>query len=183
MIIENTAALQFLITEDIYLAKKDVDNLNRAVAVTPVAAAPELPVEVKEVAIVVEPTVVNFNYLGNNQKQFLILCHYPELDSMDDKHLDALKSALQRKILSLDDVAIVNLAKHSNATADELQDYFKPERLLLLGAQCLLSGWDTCGLNQLADIKASKVLYSYSFTEMMGDRDKTKAFWEQMKVL
>jgi hypothetical protein len=189
MIIENTAAFQFFMNEDIYLVKKDMDNLDRIVA-QPAAVIEEPVVRVEIPAIPAPPLPVvtqapalAFEYAGKNQKQFLILCHYPGTDSMDDKHLEALKSALQRKELTLDDVAILNIAKYANTMAADLHEYFKPQRLLILGEPCLLNSWDKFALNQLENLGGIKALYTYSFAEMMGDRDKTKAFWEQMKVL
>jgi hypothetical protein len=190
MIIDNTAGLQYLLSEDIYLLKQDMDNLS-PIAVEPVAAmeqpAPEAskpePVVEQTPIAVAEAPALYFNHLGSNAKQFLILCSYTNSEQMDDKHLEALKSALSRKELALDDVAILNISKHDTASISELTEYFKPTRLLLLGAPCLLLGWDKLVLNQLANLGGTKALYTHSFTEMMGDRDKTKAFWEQMKVL
>jgi hypothetical protein len=185
MIIDNVAGLQYLLNEDIYLLPQDMNNLN-AVAAEPVVIAESTPVKpepVVEQTIVAEPAALYFNHLGNNAQQFLILCHYPGSDQMDEKHLEALKSALSRKQLALDDVAILNLHKHTAANVADLQQYFAPTRLLLLGATALLTGWDKFNFNQLTNLGSTKALYTYSFTEMMGDRDKTKAFWEQMKVL
>jgi hypothetical protein len=182
MIIENPAALQFLIQEDIYLVKKDIDNLGSAVP-EPSLVTEKTPIALPEQPVVIETPVLSFQYLGKNGKQFLILCSYPGADAMDEKHLEALKSALQRKELALDDMVILNIANYPQATIAQLQEYFKPQRLLLLGEPCLLNGWDKFTLNQLENQTGIKALYTYSFTEMMGDRDKTKAFWEQMKVL
>jgi len=183
------------LNEDIYLVKADINNLDRVVVEPDMVVNEPVVMMEKPVAVIAAPTVVAppllvvaetaariFEYSGKNQKQFLILCSYPGADNMDDKHLEALKSALQRKELTLDDVAILNMAKYTAAAA-ELYQYFKPQRLLLLGAPCLLSGWDKFNLNQLENLNGIKALYTFSFTEMMGDRDKTKAFWEQMKVL
>lgn len=192
MIIDNAAGLQYLFNDDIYLLKQDMDNLDPAatdVVVTieeplAVIAQPviiETPVAVAEPAIVAEAPALYFKHIGSNAKQFLILCSYPDTAQMDEKHLTALTSALQRKELALDDVAILNLSKHATATVAHLINYYKPTRLLLLG--CSLSGWDKFALNQLQNLGGIKALYTFSFTEMMGDRDKTKAFWEQMKVL
>jgi hypothetical protein len=173
MIIENPAALAFFLTDEIYLDQSDISGLT-----APLEAQPE-----PQPIVVVETPAFSCNYTGNNQKNFLILCHYPGLDAMDEKHLIALTSALQRKELTMDDVAIVNLSVYADADTQQLQTYFKPQRLLLLGAKSRLKGWDALILNHLTDIENSKVLYTYSFGEMMGDRDKTKAFWEQMKLL
>lgn len=205
MLIDNTAGLRYLLNEDIYLLKQDIDNLETFIAVqaTPIAghvatagqvvAEPVVEAEQKtaeepvaatvQQPVVAEPAALYFSYLGANAKQFLILCSYPAAEHMDDKHQEALKSALQRKELALDDVAILNIAKYPTATVAQLTEYFKPSRLLLLGAPTLLTGWDKLTLNQLTNLGGIKALYSFSFTEMMGDRDKTKAFWEQMKVL
>ncbi|MEO6521407.1 MAG: hypothetical protein ABIN91_07015 [Mucilaginibacter sp.] len=190
MIIDNTAGLQYLLSEDIYLLRQDMDSLDGgaaqpagAIEETAIVSAKPEPVITEQPIVVAEAPALYFNYLGSNAKQFLILCHYPDNDQMDEKHLEALKSALSRKELALDDVAIVNINKHGTATISQLNEYFKPSRLLLLGAPCLLAGWDKPALNQLTNLGGIKALYTYNFTEMMGDRDKTKAFWEQMKVL
>ena len=182
MIIDNIAGRQFFLNEDIYLLKQDIGNLHNLQADITERIIEE-PVIAEQPAVVAEPAALYFNNLGGNAKQFLILCSYPEAEQMDDKHLEALKSALSRKQLALDDVAILNLSKHATATIDDLWAYFKPTRLLILGAPALLAGWDKFALNQLQNLNGIKVLYTYSFGEMLGDRDKTKAFWEQMKVL
>lgn len=197
MIIENPAALQFIINEQIYLSKNDVGNLAQQAPVAAVAEeqASATPVEIvpepviAEAPVVAEPVpvietpVLNFNYLGKNAKGFLIICHYTGADTMDEKHLAALTSTLQRKELSLDDVAIVNLAKHAGATVRQIHSFFKPSRLLILGKQGILPGWDTFVFNQLLEKNDFKALYTHSFTDMMADREKAKAFWEQMKQL
>ncbi|OCX52361.1 hypothetical protein BEL04_12890 [Mucilaginibacter sp. PPCGB 2223] len=204
MIIENPAALPFILNEQIYLSKSDIGRVDAPSPVTaipdepvvaeiPVAkAVGEIPVPVpakpaNEAPLVTEPvtqpTVVNFNYSGKNAKGFLIVCHYPELEGMDEKHLAALISTLQRKELTLDDVAIINLAQHANATAKQIHAFFKPARLLILGQQGILPGWDTLVFNQLLEKNGFKALLTDSFSDMLADREKARAFWEQMKQL
>jgi hypothetical protein len=203
MIIDDTAGFQFLMSEDIYLLRKELGHLEmseveKPAAVTaatedvaevhPVVAFAENNTEIEVPAIIVaEPVSIvqtpipHFDYSGGNQQRFLIVCNYA--GSMDEKHLAALTSTLLRKGLSLDDVAIVNMAYHTSATTNEIVSYFKASRLLILGIDARLAGWEKFQLNQLENADGVKVLYTHSFGEMMGDRDKTKAFWEQMKVL
>jgi len=210
MIIENPAALQFIINEQIYLSKSDIDKFDEPLQVAAVADEPhadEPPVtqpepivtqapvtEVEKPAVaeapvvaeatpVIETPVLTFNYLGKNAKGFLIICHYADAGIMDEKHLAALTSTLQRKELSLDDVAIVNMAKHAGATVRQIHSFFKPSRLLILGQQGILPGWDAFVFNQLLEKNGFKALYTHSFADMMADREKAKAFWEQMKQL
>jgi hypothetical protein len=162
-----------------------MDNLG-SIAIEPVAAplANELPVPIETPPIVAEAPALYFKYLGANTKNFLIVCNYPGAEHhMDEKHLEALKSALGRKDLALDDVAILNIANYTTADVSQLTEYFKPQRLLLLGQVAVLQGWENVPLNQIDSLGGIKALYTHSFTEMLGDRDKTRAFWEQMKVL
>lgn len=187
---DNSAGLQFFLSEDIYFLKQDMDNFHPIVSEPnveqihqPIIELPDPTVLVIEIPIVAEPPALYFKHLGNNSQQFLILCSYPDATNMDEKHLEALKSALQRKELALDNVAILNIANHAPADIANLNNYFKPARLLILGANARLHGWDKFALNQIETLDGTKVLYTYGFSEMMGDRDKTKAFWEQMKAL
>src|ERR1700748_2966248 len=114
MIIENPAALQFLLTEEIYFSKNDIDNFEVAPPDTVTVEPP--PVEnIPVQPTVIQTPVVEFQYLGQNKKGFLIVCHYADQAHMGVKHLEALKSALQRKELGLDDIAILNLSRHVSA--------------------------------------------------------------------
>ncbi len=193
MIIENPAALQFFMTDEIYLSRSDIASLStlplvvadadEPAPVTPPASVAKPLVEQALVApaAVIETPVLSFNYLGKNAKAFLIICHYQ--DTIDEKHLAALTSTLQRKELGLDDVAILNVAQYANATVRQIHSFFKPSRLLILGKQGILPGWDTLVFNQVLEKNGFKALYTDSFADMMTDRDKAKAFWEQMKQL
>jgi len=215
MIIENPAALQFILNEQIYLSKSDIDQLEAPSRVAVVADEPtaaeipviqtqaetpaasvttemsklDVPQPVAETSVVTEPepviptSVVSFTYLGKNAKAFLIACYYPETDGMDEKHLAALTNTLQRKELTLDDVAIINIAQYASVTAKQIHAFFKPTRLLILGKQGVLPGWNTLQFNQLLEKNGFKALLTDSFTDMMTDREKAKAFWEQMKQL
>lgn len=211
--IDNPASLQFFMTEDLFLLKQDMDAIGEAtpqtvadsaetvsaviettivaepeaiplVAETPVVVAPE------PVAVVPEPTPAvaetpkpAFSHLGKNQKNFLIVFHSNGEGKFDDKHFAALTSSLARKELSLDDVAILDLYAYEDTTIADIAAHFKPARVMLLGSRCLLPGWNRLKLNVIAKGNAYTALYTYSFDEMMGDKDKVKAFWEQMKAL
>ena len=194
MIIDNTAGLQFLLSEDIYLVRSDMDNMNVGVSeimetITDETITLAEPVElyVPAVAEIAEPASVapefSFSFIGKNQKGFLILCFYPDEDTMEEKHLEALTGALKRKELSLDDVAILNIANYKDTTIARATEYFKPERLLILGKTSLVAGWDKFTPNQLEKLDDITALYTFNFAQMLGDRERTKIFWEQMKAL
>ena len=189
MKIDNPAALRFILQDEIYLLNSDkaLYGINAPAVTEPaevlqpapgaIPAAPTPPV-----AVIKTPAPV-FNYLGGHKKMVLVIVHYPGLDFIDDKHLTALSSIVARLQLGLDDIAILNRAKYPAATFTELETFFAPQKLLLLGMYAIPTGIGALTLNKLTPINNYTVLYSYSFGEMMDSNEMKKAFWEQMKQL
>ncbi len=167
MKIENTIAFSFIMPDELYLLNKDK---------TPVVAYKDPPP-------VTETQPDDFNFMGGNKKNFLIIVHYPELEFIDDKHLTALESILKRLNFSVDDTAIFNIAKYTGTTIKQLADYFEPQRLLLLGKQALPVDTGPIVLNKIYRSNNYPALFSFSFDEMMDSTENKKAFWEQMKQL
>ncbi|MBL4676100.1 MAG: hypothetical protein JKY70_07860 [Mucilaginibacter sp.] len=203
MRVENPQAYRFIMQDDIFLLKQDklVDTLTATA--TPVEEpSPEVSQPVVEVAPV-QPTqqtsapepkpVVSqpvhetqestFNYLGSNQKQFLILVNYAGEEYIATNHRVALESILGRKDLTIADVAILNVNKLFPIKLAALVGYFNPTRLVIMGKDALPEGIGNLPLNKPVQGKKIHVLYSFSFDEMMSSNDNKKAFWEQMKTL
>ena len=168
MHVENPIAFSFIMQDELYLLNKDKTlyaNLN--------IAPPSI----------IETQPVNFNYLGGHKKKFLIIVHYPELEFIDDKHLTALENILKRMEFSVEDVAIFNNATYADVKFAHLTDFFKPQKLLLLGKSALPEDIEALTLNKSQQLNNCSTLFSFSFDEMMDDNEKKKAFWEQMKQL
>ncbi|RVU01248.1 hypothetical protein EOD41_04585 [Mucilaginibacter limnophilus] len=174
MKVENPAAFRFLFQDDVYLLNAE-KHLFAEKPKKPADAIAEIP----DAAI--ETEVISFNYKGNNNKRFLVLAHYPGIECMDEAHLAALTSTLTRKQLSLDDVAIVNLALYALADINVLCSYFKPEKLLVLGKDAVAKGLSV-PFNRHATHNNIAVLFTYGFAEMMSSNENKKAFWEQVKT-
>ena len=121
--------------------------------------------------------------MGGNKKNFLVIGHYPESDFIEANHFTALESILKRLGFSIDDVAIVNKAKYSSITIDQLTGFFKPEKLLMLGRSALPVGTGPLALNKTQQLNSCNTLLSFSFDEMMDNNENKKVFWEQMKQL
>jgi hypothetical protein len=164
--VEDPNALRFILQDDIYLLEEDRHNYNNIPKPQPKIETPQ----------------VNFNYLGANKKNFLILANYPEHEFIADDHLKALESVLSRKGHSLEDVAIFNIAK-TTAEYELLTNYFKPQTLLILGQQSIPGGMVQPQFNLRENLDGLIVLYTFSFDAMMASTDNKKAFWEQMKTL
>ncbi|MES2268259.1 MAG: hypothetical protein V4520_15970 [Bacteroidota bacterium] len=144
---------------------------------TPVAATPKIPEPI------VQTPDNEFNYLGKNNKNFVVLVNYANEEHIAAAHLAALENILKRKELTLDDVAVLNVHKYATVKFATLAAYFAPTRLVIMGADSLPEGIGKLPLNQPLQGKKTHVLYSFSFDEMMSSNDNKKLFWEHMKTL
>ncbi len=166
MKIETPAALRFIMQEDIYLLPAD-----KAQQVS------------KPTESISKTQKIDFNYLGKNNKKFLVVTYYTDHEFIAGAHLTALESILKRKDYDPDDVAIFNIANHTDAGFEQLKNYFNPQKILVLGKSALPANIGTLLFNQPQKLAQIMVLYSFSFDEMMDDVANKKAFWEQMKTL
>lgn len=167
MKVEDNHALRFILRDELYLLDED-----RGLYAAAPISQPEIQTQ--------QPV---FNYLGSNKKKFLVLVSYDDTEVMKDEHLAALESVLGRMGYNRDDVAILNLAKAREATLLEITGYFDPKIMVILGKMGIPPGMDDLKLNGIETSGNAKVLYSFSFDEMMADVTHKKAFWEQMKNL
>ncbi len=171
MKIENPIAYGFIMQDELYLLNNDKTTHSTTI----VSPAEPIPV--------LETQPVSFNYMGKHKKHFLVIVHYPNLEFIDDKHLTALENIFKRLELEIDDVAILNSARHNDVTFEQMTDFFKPQKLLLLGKNSLPGITGTLILNTPQKIDNCNTLFSFSFDEMMDNNEYKKAFWEQMKQL
>jgi len=168
--IENPVAFSFILQDDLYLLNDDRSAL--PAVETPAAAMQP----------VVETPALSFNYLGQHKKQYLILVYYPGLEFMPAPYLTALENTLKRLGFGLEDVAIVNTANYKDIVFKQLENYFKPQKLLVLGRQALPAGFEAPTQHQQAQVNNRKTLFTFSFDEMMENNEHKKIFWEQMKL-
>ena len=165
---DTAATLRYFLQEDIFMLPADHDfYLHRT----------ELPA-VEEQTL--EP---EFKYTGNYKKAFLIVSHYPEHEYMEPAHLNALESTLKRLGLSLDDVALLNLAGHEGVNYEITIKHLQPQKVVMLGQAALLNGAPAVTLNQLQAADGIQLLHTFSFNEMVGNKENTKLFWNEIKQL
>jgi hypothetical protein len=182
------AQLRYFLQDELYLLKADKDIYRNAetpqsAAVTDAATATEVPPAIAPTPPVTEQTpVTTFKYLGCNQKSFLILTHYPAEQFITEAHLTALLNTITRLNFSQDDVAIINLSAYPEVSWQQLADFFKPAKLLVLGTAALPAQMPNLPQNQVQQLDACQALYTFSFNEMMGNKENTKAFWNQIKT-
>jgi hypothetical protein len=72
-------------------------------------------------------------WLGNNQKNILIVVHYIDVVHLPDDELNFLTGMLTACKLSLDDVAIINTNNFKNASYKDFLMQFKSRTVFLFG--------------------------------------------------
>lgn len=202
MKVDNPNAFRFLLQDEVYLLPGDKADLAATLPTEPVQATVVTPEVVEPVAHKPEPEIAtpsidankqpkplietlpkHFNYLGGNNKSFVVLVNYADSEFIPQAHLTALESILKRKELMLDDVAIFNVNTYTPVAMPKLMEVFKPLKLLIMGKDALPQGIGNLPLNQPVQGKKTHVLYSFSFDEMMSSNENKKVFWDQMKTL
>lgn len=169
--------LTYFLPEELYLLKADKEFYSK-----PTARTEAPPAEQPATAPIETPGPV-FKYNGGNQKNFLILTHYPGTDFISEAHFTALTSTLGRLNFTMDDIAIVNINHSPNHTWNQLVEYFKPQKLMVLGEAALPPNNPPLSLNEITEAAGYRALYTFSFDEMMGQKENTKLFWNQIKTL
>ena len=189
MKVDNPNAYRFIMQDEIYLLEQDKGVKHIAITPGPAVKSEEITptpaVKVPQAPFqpVVETPKLTFNYLGKNNKNFLVLVNYAAEEFIDPAHLTALESILKRLEVAIDDVAILNMKNHAHADLNVLSQFFSPKKLLIMGDAALPAGTKKPALNALFKLNGYNALFSFSFAEMMESNDNKKAFWEQMKKL
>jgi hypothetical protein len=75
---------------------------------------------------------VDFNFLGNNEKQIAILVHEPEAIYLKEEELNLLLNILLACKLTMADIAVINLHKHT-IHYKQLRENLSTQIVLLIG--------------------------------------------------
>lgn len=167
MKIENPLALRYILSDDLYLLNSDKHQFTGVASKEEITALPAL----------------NLNYFGGNKKNFLVIVHYVDATFINEQHLSALESTLKRLNFGLDDVAIFNISGNDEIMFQAVADFFKPQKLLILGKETLLPGNEPLPFNNITTLANCRTLHTFSFSQMMDNTENKKTFWEQMKQL
>jgi hypothetical protein len=170
MNIENPLAYSFLLQDDIYLLNTDKERFKKMEQAT-----------ADDIAAEKTPSPA-FKYRGGHKKQYLVVTHYPGADFIATPHSAALESTLKRLGYEPDDIAIFNLAHYSGAQFQQIVDFFKPQKMLVLGNQALPPAMCAVDRHKPQPVNNIRTLLTFSFDEMMDNVENKKIFWEAMKL-
>jgi DNA polymerase III psi subunit len=79
-----------------------------------------------------------FNFLGNNEKNILIVINEPETVYLQDNDLNLLIGILTACKLSLADIALLNFDKNKHADYSSLNNTLHPSTIILFGTEPVL---------------------------------------------
>ncbi|MEJ7778628.1 MAG: hypothetical protein WKF68_03475 [Daejeonella sp.] len=167
-------ALRFLMTEDVYiLAEKTLPAFLQPV---PDMIQESLAETQKE-----EVQDPGFNYLGENNRYFLILIEDRTHTELNSTHKELLLKIMTAKGLDIRDLAIVNLAKYDGANFSQLNGFFSCSKIALFGIDPQRISLPSMTVNKSIIHEGVAVLASFSLEEMSSNTDKKRQFWSVMK--
>ncbi len=164
LLTKDTTALSLLFDEELYLIKAK-----------PAMPSPTQAIEKKPEA------PLAFDYLGENNRFFLLLLEAPDEKHLSGTHLEVLIKILQAKGLELKDVAILNLSNYQDVGFKALKDFFSCSKICLFGIPPNLLGLPDFPSNEPGDFEGTKVLTTFSLSELIQTQHKKVAFWNAMK--
>lgn len=125
-----------------------------------------------------------FAFLGGNKQGYLFVTDDAQSEYMSAAGMDAFTKTLGARNLSLDEVAVLNLARHAGQAAfADLISFFKPRAVVLLGAKATALRIPDIALNTVGQVGDIPVFQTYSFDVLLVDADKKSVFWPVLKSL
>lgn len=173
---DNPVALQALMSETIFttgFAVQDTEvkqqpknDLER----TPLPAeAPASPEE-------------EFVYQGDKKTGVLFILRYPDYPYFSPQAEEAFVKTIAALQLTLQNVAVVNLANvHNPNDFKRIMAFFEPKKITLLGVKPASLKLPDIAHNSYMRGKVATVFNTFSFEEMFADINKKKLFWTEFK--
>lgn len=172
LLIDDPNVLRLLMTEDIYI-------LNEKKIPDPVSIQSQA--EVLKQESLAESPALEFAYLGENNRYFLVLFEDNTRKELSNEHKEMLLKIMSAKSLELRDLAIVNLALYPQASFSELKKFFSCNRIALFGINPQRIALPAIPANKPEKYMDVKILPSFSLDEMSSNTDKKREFWTVMK--
>ena len=195
---DDLMALSFLIHEEIYVIKDEVNSTLKTVisTKTKTVAKPTLivvekpkPIEIKSEHIEIIPAEKNiekrqttdFKYLGENNKYILIVVKEPSFDFLKQDDLGFLLKILAAKKLELKDVAIINTEKYLSLNFDDLKAFFAFSKVITFGINPQILQIEGAVANKKSIFKETQILGTWSLPILQQDEKKKAIFWDMLK--
>lgn len=124
---------------------------------------------------------LQFDYLGENNRFFLIVVNEPGQTHLEEANLEILLKILAAKGMELKDVAILNMSRFPQSNFGQLKRFFSCSKLCLFGLAPQQLGLPELPSNEISIKDDVKILASFSLIELQQSQHKKLAFWSVMK--
>jgi len=171
---DNPTALQALMSETIFTAGFSVqdDAVSEDKPDTVQTDYREEPVSREE-----------FVYQGDKRTGVLFILRYPDYPYFSPQAEEAFVKTIGALQLTLQNVAVVNLANtHNPNDFKRIMAFFQPKKITLLGVEPESLKLPFIAHNSYMRGKVATVFNTFSFEEMFADVNKKKLFWTEFKT-
>ena len=124
------------------------------------------------------------SYFGNNQKKIVIIVMSPESIYLPDEDLKFLLGILSACKLSMEDIALINLAKNSFLLYKDVTEQLIAEKIFLFGVNPELLGLPLQFPHyQIQQFNNQVYLSSAPLTELQNDKAEKTKLWNCLKKI
>lgn len=181
----NGEGLRLFFTDDIYLVNEPDGALKEEVQVYSKEEVPSLT----QSSIVSEPTIPlikeqpEFKFLGNNNRNILILVSDEHNDVSDEKGRELLRKIVKSINLTASDFALLNYAKYKGTSYEQLKAHFSSVIVFAFGVSAEQLGLTKHPENTVVAEGAVKLIFSSSLQKLDEDTNGKKVLWGSLKQL
>lgn len=169
LVTHNPAALQALMSETIF-TNGELESISMA------ERDESIPSGNAEAA-------AEFVYQGDRSTGVLFILRYPDYPYFSPQAEEAFVKTIGALGLTLQNVAVVNLANaHNPNDFKRIMGFFEPKKITLLGVEPASLNLPAIGHNAYMKGRIATVFNTFSFEEMFADIDKKKLFWGEFKT-
>jgi hypothetical protein len=182
-------ALRLFFTDDIYLVTEPEVLRNREMQAETVGEVP------KAVTVPAEPEAQEapparlttaapaFKFLGNNQRNILILVNDKENDVSDEKGRELLRKIVKSVSLTANDFALLNYAGYTDISLAQLQAHFSSVIVFAFGVSPQQLGLGGHPENTVVTEGKVKLIFSAELRKLEEDQNGKKVLWGSLKQL
>ncbi len=151
----------------------------------PVAKSGDITAETEKTApLPAQTSTASWKSLGNNAKFILVVVKNEELIFLHDNELTFLTGILGACKLTMEDVALVNMNNHPEASGKDLVHFFKSRSVLLFDIMPSAFGLPVnFPQYQLQPFAGTTYLYAPSLSQLENDRVEKSKLWVCLKRL
>ena len=193
LLTQNSNALRLLMTEDLYILPENEQLIPaKAEQASEISSqkvndiqVPEIPAPQAEEVLPQKPAepekIREFDYLGENNKYFLILFNEPNQKDISITQKETLLKIMSAKGMELRDLAVLNINQYPGVHYNDLKEFFSFNKIVLFGIDPRQISLPSQSSNQVVKLENAKILCTYSIDEMIKDTAKKREFWNVMK--